>query len=128
MNAVKILFIVGVGYVFIIEADQSNVISVHMEKKENSFLPQFSWRRRNGEVVELLDTMPLSERGVIQGGSNNMYRSLEKVRPELLREFGHDVAIERLRMNDNFAVIDSVTKGTELPANHGKGWWWRLTH
>lgn len=79
--------------------------------KANDMAIQFSWKRQNGEVVELLDEMPRTEDGTIKGGSKNMWLALFKKRPELAREFGHDLAMKSLQMDKVFDQIDQALKG-----------------
>lgn len=123
MNFIKVIIMVTIIVLVLDEIDNDHYLSVH--KPKNSAMPQFSWKRRSGEVVELADTMPRNEEGVIQSSRENWFKAILKKRPELSREFGHDQAIQALRMQDTVKQLDAHSKGEPVPEIDRNQWYWK---
>lgn len=102
--------IVGGIFIVVVGTPANEEISLSITKPANTMLPQFSWKRQNGEVVELKDSMEVNEQGVYKGGLDNMWKALMRKRPELGREFGDDIAKQKMRMERLTEVLDEATK------------------
>lgn len=122
----QILYLGGTGVMIFLFVNQcANVDQISVHKPAGTMLPQFSWKRQNGEVVELKDFMDRKADGTIISSKQSWWNALMKTRPELGREFGMDTAIRNLRMDDTVAQMDQHFRGEKIEPIDTTKWWWR---
>lgn len=67
-------------------------------------MAQFSWKRRNGEVVELQNDLNVGKDGLVRNPTKAMRKAIRRKYPTLLKEFDEDLAIREARLSEFLPV------------------------
>lgn len=93
--------VVGGLFVAVANMPANQEIEFHMEKPANTVLPQFSYKSRSGEVIELRDEME-QEDGVYKRIGEQMRKAILKKRPDLIEEYDKAVEDRKKRIDNMF--------------------------